>query len=155
MLEREPKLPFRIPARMQTQTAAFLALGTVVAIIIGALYLAQATVTATTFSELGQLERTLDYLRRENDDVMAQIAQERNLSKLRGRAQSLGFFPALSEDHEYIIVPGYSEVRATPTPTPNPEPTPVYDETFEGWAQAQWDNLVRQFEAWMGRETVE
>jgi uncharacterized protein YxeA len=156
MTEKKPTLlqqaVRQAPWRPQTQTTAILALVMVVTIIIGALYLAQATTTATTGRELEYLESTRDYLQRANEETSAEIASKRNISDLRGRAQNLGFAPVTSDRLEYIVVDGYSPVRATPTPEATAEPAYVYDETFNGWVQEQWDNLVKQFEAWTGRD---
>ncbi|MBO9308616.1 MAG: hypothetical protein J7551_02400 [Chloroflexi bacterium] len=140
-----PQMPWRSPA----QTVAIIVLIASVAIFIGALYLAQATVTATTGINLLELQRTREFLQRAISDMQAQIAQQRNINTLRGRAQQLGFAPATAKDLEYIVVEGYSPVRATPTPFLLPTPTLVYDETFEGWVRQQWDILLRQFEQWM------
>jgi hypothetical protein len=140
------------PWRAQSQTTAIIALVVVVTIIIGALYLAQATTTATTGRELEDLESTRDFLQRANEETSAEIASKRNISDVRGRAQNLGFVPVSSDRLEYIVVDGYSPIRATPTPEMTAEPTYVYDETFNGWVQKQWDNLVKQFEAWTGRD---
>lgn len=144
-----PQTPFRSPS----QIAAIVGLIVVVGIVIGALYLAQATVTATTGSELLQLLRTREFLQRANADTVAQIAQKRNISTLRGRAQELGFEPATSAEIQYIVVDGYTWPRATSTPAIEPTPSFVYDETFTGWVQQQWNALLRQFEQWMGRAT--
>ncbi len=138
-----------MPWRSPTQAIAIIGLIMVVAIFIGALYLAQATVTATTGSNLLELQRTREFLQRAIGDMQAQIAQQRNINTLRGRAQQLGFAPAAAQDLEYIVVEGYSPIRATPTPFLTPAPTLVYDETFEGWVRQQWDALLRQFEQWM------
>jgi hypothetical protein len=138
-----------MPWRSPTQAIAIIGLIMVVAIFIGALYLAQATVTATTGSNLLELQRTREFLQRAIGDMQAQIAQQRNINTLRGRAQQLGFAPAAAQDLEYIVVEGYSPIRATPTPFLTPAPTLIYDETFEGWVRQQWDALLRQFEQWM------
>lgn len=150
----EPSTPIRqavpqVPWRSPTQLVALIVLIAVVAIFIGALYLAQATVTATTGSNLLELQRTREFLQRAISDMQAQIAQQRNINTLRGRAQQLGFVPAAAKDLEYIVVEGYSPIRATPTPVLLPTPTLIYDETFEGWVRQQWDALIRQFEQWM------
>lgn len=142
-----PQAPFRSPV----QIAAVVGLIGVVAVIIGALYLAQATVTATTGSELQELQRTRDFLQRANSDAEAQIAERRNLTTLLGRAQQIGFRLAEAEDRLWLVVPGYSPLRATPTPIDTPTPQLVYDETFNGWVQQQWGILVSQFEAWIGQ----
>jgi hypothetical protein len=140
-----------MPWRTQTQTVAVVALVLIVSIIIGALYLAQATVTATTGQQLQDLAATRDYLQRANEDTNAQIAYKKDINTLRGRAQELGFLPVGAERLEYLVVPGYSPIRATPTPAVTPEPTFVYDETFNGWVKQQWNVLLKQFEAWAGR----
>ncbi len=143
-----------LPWRTQTQTVAIIALVLVVAIIIGALYLAQATVTATTGRELEDLSGTRDYLQRNNEDLIAEIANKRSITQLQGRAQDLGYRPITVDQVKYLVVNGYVPNRATPTPEATAEPTYVYDETFNGWVQQQWDNLVKQFEAWTGRDRV-
>lgn len=151
---REPSTPIRqavpqLPWRSPTQAVAIIVLIMIVAIFIGALYLAQATVTATTGSSLLELQRTREFLQRAISDMQAQIAQQRNINTLRGRAQQLGFSAAGAQDLEYIVVEGYSPFRATPTPALLPTPTLIYDETFEGWVRQQWDALLQQFEQWM------
>src|SRR5215510_5015654 len=123
--------------RNQSQNAAVIALVVVVGVIIGALYLAQATITTTTGTQLQALDVTRDYLQRANEEVQAEIAFKRNLNTLRGRAQELGFVPIETDKskQEFIVVPGYSPSRATPTPAPTIAPTLVYDETFNGWVK--------------------
>ncbi|MEP7285189.1 MAG: hypothetical protein ABI947_05420 [Chloroflexota bacterium] len=143
----------QLPLRPQTQTAAIIALLLVMAIIIGSLYLAQATTTATIGQQRFQLSATRDYLQRANEDIAADIALRRNISTLRGRAQALGFVPVGSDRLDYLVINGYSPVRATATPEVTAEPKYVYDETFNGFAQQQWNTLVKQFEAWAGRPT--
>ncbi len=143
-----------LPWRTQTQTAAIIALVLVVAIIIGALYLAQATVTATTGRELEDLSVTRDYLQRNNEDLTAEIAGKRSITTLLGRSRELGFRPITADQIEYLVVNGYTPYRATPTPEVTAEPTYIYDETFNGWVQQQWDNLVKQFEAWTGHDRL-
>jgi hypothetical protein len=154
MTEKKQSIPQKVfpqsPLRTPTQTITVVALVVFVAIIIGALYLAQATMTATTGRELEDLAATRDYLQRANEDTTSQIAIQRNIGQLRGRAQTLGFVPVDSDRIEYVVVNGYSPVRATPTPVMTPQPAYVYDETFNGWVQKEWDTLVKQFEAWMG-----
>jgi hypothetical protein len=142
------------PWRTQTQSAAIIALILVVAMIIGALYLAQATVTATTGRELEDLAATRDYLQRANEDVSAEIAYKRSITTLKGRAQDLGYAPISPDRIEYLVVNGYTPFRATPTPEVTAAPVYVYDETFNGWVQQEWDSLVKQFEAWTGRDRV-
>ena len=142
----------QLPLRKPAQSAAIVALVMVVAVIIGALYLAQATTTATTGQEFFNLQSTRDYLQRANEDSNAEIAFKENISTLRGRAQALGFVPIDAEKLEYLVVNGYAPNRATATPVVTPEPVYVYDETFTGWAQSQWNSLAKQFDAWSGQQ---
>jgi hypothetical protein len=136
--------------RSQTETLAIAALAVFVAIIIGALYLAQATATATTGFELEALVKTRDSFQRNNEDLGAQIAHKKDITDLRGRAQALGYQPVGLEQQQYIVVSGYSAVRASPTPEVTIVPTYIYDETFNGWLQQQLDRLHGQFNTWMG-----
>ncbi len=136
-------------ARNQTETLAIAALIVFVAILIGALYLAQATATATTGFELEGLVKTRDSFQRNKEDMIAQIAHHKNITDLRGRAEVLGFQPITTQ--EYLVVSGYAPNRATPTPQVTIAPTYVYDETFNGWLKAQLDKLTAQFDAWGGR----
>ncbi len=110
MAEKKPALTQQagrqMPWRTQNQTLAILALVMVVGMIIGALYLAQATTTATTGRELQNLQSTRDYLQRANEETNAEIAGKRNIVDLRGRAQNLGFVPASSDDIQYVVVDG-------------------------------------------------
>ncbi len=156
MTEKKPTLlqqaVWQAPWRTQTQSIAIIALGLVVAIIIGALYLAQATVTATTGRQLEQLSATRDFLQRAIDDASSEIALKRNINTLRGRAQALGFASVGPDKMEYLVVDGYSPARATPTPAATAAPIFVYDETFNGWVKQQWDTMLKQFEAWAGRD---
>lgn len=138
-------------ARTQAETVAIAGLVIFVSIIIGALYLAQATTTATTGFELEQLVKTRDSFQRNNEDMNAQIARKKQITDLRKRSEDLGFQPIAPEDQEYIVIPGYMPNRATPTSEASPVPTYVYDETFNGWVQQQWDKLAKQFDAWAGK----
>lgn len=141
-------------ARTQTETLAIAALVVFVAILIGALYLAQATATATTGFELEDLVKTRDSFQRNNEDMGAQIAHKTDINELRGRAQALGYQPIGPDDQEYIVVNGYEPVRATPTPEVTVMPTLVYNETFSGWVQEQWDRLQAQLSSWMGQQAT-
>jgi uncharacterized protein YxeA len=141
--------------RAQTQTILLIVMVILVSLVIGALYLVQATVTATTGDQLIQLRDERDRLSRLNQEMEAQIAFKRNLSVLTGRAQALGFVPADSSDRRYVVIDNYTRDRATPTPIVTPLPTLVYTETFDSWVREQWNVLVQQFEAWSGSRSTQ
>lgn len=138
-------------ARNQAETVAVIGLIVFIAIIIGALYLAQSTSTAITGRQLEQLVKTRDSFQRDNEDMIAQIAGKKDINRLRERAKALGFATITAGNQEYVVVNGYQPIRATPTPEATIAPTFVYDETFGGWAQQQWDKFSSQFEAWSGK----
>ncbi len=138
------------PWRRQSQLAAIIALALIVAIIIGALYLAQVTTISTTGRQNEELRAYRDRLVRENEQLRAEIAELRSVPRLLQRAQEMGFTYAGSEQIEYLIVAGYMpEQPASVAPLQaQQEPLPVYDETFSGWLEQQWAELVAQFRAW-------
>jgi len=138
-------------ARHQTETLAIIALVVFVAIMIGALYLAQSTSTAITGRQLEQLVKTRDSLGRDKEDLISQVAALKDIKTLRERAQKLGFQPANTDNVNYVVVNGYAPVRATPTPEATAVPTYVYEETFNGWLKAQFASFSQQFQAWSGK----
>jgi len=135
--------------RVQRQAVALGALGLFVAIIIGALYLAQASSLSTLGRQLEDLIAQRNQLEQTNEQLRADIAGLRSVPRLLARAQELGFVQAARDQIEYLVVNGYNPNRtqaAAPVAQPTEEPTPVYDETFTGWVQQQWDSFRRQFE---------
>ena len=141
--------------RRQSQLAAIIALALIVAIIIGALYLAQVTTVATTGRQNAELQLYRDSIVRENEQIRAEIAELRSIPRLLRRAQELGFVFADRPQIEYLVIEGYLPEQP-PSVAPlqdDAEPLPIYDETFSGWLQRQWEALVAQFEEWAGAES--
>jgi hypothetical protein len=59
----------------------------------------------------------------------------------------MGFVDAARDQIEYLIIPGYNPHREEQVAQPAvtaPEIVPVYDETFLGWLQQQWDAFNNQ-----------
>lgn len=147
----------RAPWRQQSQTTAIASLILIVAIIIGALYLAQATSIATTGRQLEDMQAAILRLQQQNELISADIALYRSLPRLFARASDLGFIMADNEQIEYLNVEGYSPNRpetVAPLETEMLPDVPEYDETFGGWLQKQWDTLVQQFEQWTSSDDV-
>ncbi len=143
------------PWRRQSQLATIMALVLIVAIIIGALYLAQVTTVATTGRQNEDLQNYRDRLVRENEQIRADIAALRSVPRLLRRAQELGFTYADRETIEYLIVDGYMPEQpesVAPLRPDEEEVLPLYDETFSGWIRRQWELLVAQFEDWAGSD---
>jgi cell division protein FtsB len=141
----------RRPWRTQRQAIALLTLSFFVAIIIGALYLAQASAVSTTGRQLEELIAQRNLLEQNNEQLRAEIAGFQSVPRLEQRARELGFVLAGREDIEYLVIVGYDPERE-PLSTPVPEESApadavaVYDETFLGWLQQQWDAFTSQVE---------
>lgn len=132
------------PWRVQTQATSIVAMSVIVVLVIGALYLAQATSTATTGRDLQELETHRQELEQQNSQIEAEIASMRSVPRLTQRALDLGFRPATAEEIEYLPVEGLPPA-ATPQPGPVEPDIPVYDETLSGWLRAQWVRLATEF----------
>ncbi len=137
--------------RVQRQAVALGTLGLFVAIIIGALYLAQASSLSTLGRQLEDLIAQRNQLEQTNEQLRAEIAELRSVPRLLARAQELGFVPAARDQIEYLVIEGYNPNRSqTAAPVDeqaDEESLPVYDETFIGWIQQQWDSFRSQYES--------
>jgi hypothetical protein len=132
-------------------TREVIALGTlllVLALIVGALYLSSVAAEATTGRVLSDLIAQRDELERTNEQLRAEIASYRTVARLIQRARELGFSLAPASSIEWLAIAGYNpNVGEAPAPVlQETEVPPVYDETFGGWLQQQWDSLRSQFE---------
>ncbi len=136
----------RTPWRTQRQALALAALAFFVALIIGALYLAQAAAVATLGRQLEEQIIVRNRMEQTNERLRAEIARLQSMARLFERARELGFAQAERGDIEYLVIPGYDPAaRAAAVPLPAaPTPMPVYDESFLGWLQEQWDAFTRQ-----------
>ena len=140
-------------ARSQNETLAIVALVVLVSVLIGTLYLAQATSTATTGFELESLMSTRDSFQRNNEDLTVQIARQQSIDALRTRAAKIGYQQIDSDQVHYLVVNGYEVQQATPTAMAQPTVPYVYNETFSSWAQAALSKLQTQFSDWMAQPT--
>jgi hypothetical protein len=134
------------PFKLQRQAIALAGLGLFIAVIIGALYLAQSTANATLGRQLEELIAERNTLEQTNERLRAEIAEYRSVPRLRDRATQLGFVYSGQQNIEYLVVEGYNPNRVQVTPQPETvRPTmPEYDETFVGWLQQQWDAFTHQ-----------
>jgi hypothetical protein len=139
--------------RPQRQAMALGTLGIFISIIIGALYLAQAASTSTLGRQLEDLIVVRTQLEQENERLRAEIAEYQSVPRLLVRAQELGFTQAGRSQIEYLTIEGYNPNREQIITTSHDEEdaVPVYDETFTGWLQQQWDSFSGQFESFTSR----
>ena len=139
----------RFQTRTQATTLAIL--GIAILLILGSLYLSQVASFAITNRTIEDLINQRDRLKRENGQLIADIASFRTVPRLYTRAQEIGFRPATNADIDYLLIEGYYPGRAAaivdPTGGATAEVVPVYDETFSGWLEQQFAMLRDQFEA--------
>ncbi len=135
------------PWRTQTQTTSLVLAVVVIVVVIGALYLAQASRTATAGRRLQALEAQRRTLEQQNAQLRAEIAALRSVPRLIAEAEQLGYHAARMDEVEYLFIPG-----APPQPLPTPTPAlvveqavPPYRETLSGWLAAQWAIFRVQF----------
>jgi hypothetical protein len=136
------------PWRTQTQATSVVALSVIVVLVIGALYLAQATSTATTGRDLQALELRRQELEQQNAQIEVEIAALRSVPRLTERALELGFQPATAGEIEYLPVEGLPPIAA-PQPEPVEPQLPAYNETLSGWLRTQWAKLATEFSSFI------
>jgi hypothetical protein len=137
-----------------TRTAV--AIGTLclfVAIIIGALYLSQSANSSAMGRQMEELVRERNNLEQANEQLRADIASLRGVGRLLTRAGELGFVPASQDQLLYIVIDGYNPNREQMVELPAETITqetaaPVYEESFIGWVQQQFDSLRQQLEGY-------
>lgn len=101
----------------------------VLAALLGAIYVRQASRIATVGRRVQVKQIELVELKRQNADVEQSIAEAQSLDRLQSEAIRLGFVPADPEDIEYVVVPQYPADNGEtavflPTPTAQPAPIP-------------------------------
>jgi cell division protein FtsL len=139
-----------IERREQRQFIAVLVLFVVVSIILGALYLVQATTNVSNSRDIQTLREQRDRIQRENELLKAENAQLASVPRLMERAATLGFVTASVDDIQYMVIDGYVFDQPAPTLTPvQVTATPqIYEENFAGWLKRQTDKLQDIFERW-------
>jgi cell division protein FtsB len=135
--------------RPQNQVVTLMLLAIIITLIFGGIYLSQVANFAILNRDTQDLIIERDDLERRNEELRAEIAALETVPQLLQRAQALGFRLAGESDIQYLVVDGYNPTRdITNAPIEAVEetaPEVVYDETFGGWLQAQFDSLRQQF----------
>ena len=126
--------------------------GVAILLILGSLYLSQVASFAITNREIEDLISRRDQLKRQNEQLIGEIASLRTVPRLFARAVEIGFRPATNNDSDYILLEGYNPQRelAPPdrsTPGDASPAAPAYDETFSGWLERQFTLLLDQLES--------
>lgn len=98
---------------------------TMLAALVGTIYLVQASSLAESGRRIQFLQFDLSDIKRENGELERQIAEAQALPNLQDRARSLGFYIAAPEEVEFIVVEEYPAVLPEPTPEPEIRPEPI------------------------------
>lgn len=86
---------------MDSQSAVALSIVAGTLTVVIALYLIIISRTAARGRHIEELQATLFHLERENQQLMVEIAEESVVSRVRERAEALGFAPA--QEIEYVV----------------------------------------------------
>ena len=140
--------------RFQTrnQATAMAILGIAVLLILGSLYLSQVASFAITNRQIEALISRRDQLKRQNEQLIGEIASFRTVPRLFARAVEIGFRPATNSDIDYLLVEGYDSRRSDrlaniSSPEPLDAGATIYEETFSSWLQQQFALLKLQLDS--------
>jgi cell division protein FtsL len=129
------------PWRTQTQATSLVLAVVIMVLVIGALYLAQASRTAAAGRRLQDLEAQRKALEQQNAQLRAEIAALQSVPRLTEQAEALGYHFAHNEDVEYIELADLPPRRsAVSQPEPEPEEgdqVVPYEESLGGWLARQ------------------
>ena len=138
--------------RTRNQATAMAILGIAVLLLLGGLYLSQVASFAITNREIEDLISRRDQLKRQNEQLVGEIASFRTVPRLYARAVEIGFRPATNNDIDYLLIEGYNPQREyaqleSTGLSQQMEAAPAYAETFSGWLERQFTLLRDQFES--------
>jgi cell division protein FtsL len=121
------ELARRLGLLTEAQAAAGWGIIIILAALLGAIYLNQASKIATIGRRIQSEQQLLDELRLKNADLERQIAEAQSLERLMAESQRLGFVASTPADIDYVVIPNYPSepVWGTPIeeePPPRPQP---------------------------------
>lgn len=101
------ELARRLGLLTEAQAAAGWGIVIILAALLGAIYLNQASKIATIGRRVQIEQQLLDQIRVENADLERRIAEAQSLDRLMAEAQRLGFVPATPNDIDYMVISNY------------------------------------------------
>ncbi|MCC7118501.1 MAG: hypothetical protein IT310_08260 [Anaerolineales bacterium] len=96
------------PWRIQIRWAGSVSLAVLAATMVASLFLYVSSRTAVAGREIQNLNAAMVSSQQVNTDLQMQAATLTSASAMSERAVALGFEPALAQDVEYLVVPGYA-----------------------------------------------
>ncbi len=136
---RQPRQARELARRLGMLTEAQAAAGwgviVVLAALLGAIYLNQASRIATIGRRVQMEQNDLDEVKRANAELERQIAEAQSLTRLDDEARRLGFVPSTPADIDYIVIPQYptepvDAATLIPPSMTKPEEPPAPPETL-------------------------
>lgn len=125
------------PVRTQIQIIAWVAVSLMSLLILGSLYLTVAASAATAGRDLQSFEIRKAELIIENNQLRAELADLRSMTRMASRALELGFVPAQVEQMDYIFVANYPHATLLAAqPVSATVPTTASAPTATPWAVA-------------------
>lgn len=124
--------------QLEARTTARLLLILALLGLIGWLHLTLASRMATLSHQIAELEEKKAALQRENAQLILEITQLQDLSRLQARALELGFVPI--EQPQYVFVTDWPSGQS-----PTPEPTRAGLPSPARW----WKEMASRFNAWV------
>ncbi len=129
------ELARRLGMLTEAQAAAGWGVIVVLAALLGAIYLNQASRIATIGRRVQMEQNDLDEVKRSNAELERQIAEAQSLARLDEEARRLGFVPSTPADIDYVVIPQYPAEPADaaaviPLSATEPEEPPAPPETL-------------------------
>ena len=134
--EQQSKTEKRRSLLWLTEAQAALSWGAilVLAALVGAIYLFQASRIASVGRQVQGLQGELDEVNRINGNLERDIAEAQSLDRLQQEVLRLGFVRALPSDVDYLVIPNYpSEINIKPGAG-----IPVPSEPVDNAGEALW-----------------
>jgi len=135
------------PWRTQTQASSLVLAVVLIVVVIGAVYLGQASRTAAAGRRLQELKAERELLEQQNAQLRAEIAALRSVPRLLHEAELRGYRFASPDRVYYLPVP-QPPLAAPASPIPSSidiRQTEAYTETLEGWLAGQFAGLRARF----------
>lgn len=124
-------------------------LGVVLAALVAAVYLTVTARTAAAGREIQNMDYKIRIFNQEIEDLQSQLAFILSSAEMEKRAISLGFEPVLTDDINYLAIPGYVDAQpavlapyTARTVVSAPVTPPEYTESLFTW-------LNRQLRSWL------
>lgn len=132
------------PWRKQMQAVGLFLLVLVFVALIAGIYLSVTARAATTGRQVLLMQDDIERMKRENADLVTQLADLKASTRMKDRATALGFEPIQKGQATYLVVPGYVRPEGV-TLAPPPAPVtavaaslpPDFTQSLVEWVQQQ------------------